>query len=321
MAKIHTITIDPPLINTSCAWASSLEQLETLYNCPHTGAVTTRTATRDGFAEGAAHTVAFASDATTSINSYGYSPHPLAIYLEWIRRLLETPPPPSSPSKPFIISVTASTAEELTSLVNSIQSLRFALSDNNKRRIAIELNTSCPNIPDHPPPSYHVESLFPFLAVFQQAYVADPTLTLGLKLPPYTYRIQFTNVLDALGRFGNNTFAFLTCTNTLGSSLLFSSQTADLAVGGGFALPTPLGGLAGAALHPLALGNVYTFRALLDEAPSPPERARVTIIGVGGVVDKASASRMFEAGAGVVGCATLLGRGGVAAFAGLLDSA
>lgn len=57
MTRIHQINISPPLINTSCAWASELHELEDLFNSPHTGGVTTRTATLTGFAEDSSHTV------------------------------------------------------------------------------------------------------------------------------------------------------------------------------------------------------------------------------------------------------------------------
>jgi len=57
MADINRIRIDPPIINTSCAWASEFVQLEELYNSPYTGAVTTRTATLGGFTEDSSHAV------------------------------------------------------------------------------------------------------------------------------------------------------------------------------------------------------------------------------------------------------------------------
>jgi dihydroorotate dehydrogenase (fumarate) len=82
-----------------------------------------------------------------------------------------------------------------------------------------------------------------------------------------------------------------------------------------FALSTVLGGLAGEALHPLALGNVYRFSQSLkglkkDHSPA----SRIKIIGVGGVTSKEARERMIKAGADVVACATLFGREGVKAF-------
>lgn len=59
MVKINSIDITPPLINSSCAWSSTLEQLQELYKCPYTGGVVTRTATTEGFKEDDTHTVGF----------------------------------------------------------------------------------------------------------------------------------------------------------------------------------------------------------------------------------------------------------------------
>lgn len=58
MAKLHRLLVSPPLMNSSCAWASEEKQLRELYECKYTGAVTTRTATLNGFTEDfAVHTV------------------------------------------------------------------------------------------------------------------------------------------------------------------------------------------------------------------------------------------------------------------------
>ena len=72
-----------------------------------------------------------------------------------------------------------------------------------------------------------------------------------------------------------------------------------------------IGGMAGAALHPLALGNVRTIRKLLD---GQPRLKGIDIIGVGGVEDRAGFERMRKAGADVVGVGTALGRRGVCIF-------
>lgn len=101
---------------------------------------------------------------------------------------------------------------------------------------------------------------------------------------------------------------FITCTNTLGSSLVLSDTLSPaLASEAG----TGIGGLAGAALHPLALGNVATFRKLLDERR---DTENIMIIGVGGVDDQAGFARMRKVGAEAVACATSLGRYGVSVF-------
>ena len=81
----------------------------------------------------------------STINSYGYSPHPLSKYLEWVESILKA----SNIDKPIIISISASTPEDLTKMVMAIQELRKRLNDSDRNRpsrIAVEFNTSCPNI-------------------------------------------------------------------------------------------------------------------------------------------------------------------------------
>ena len=210
-------------------------------------------------------------------------------------------------------------------MVQSIQTLREKLSDGvsgTSSRIAIELNTSCPNIPNSPPSGYSFNALSPLLQVLVDAHSKDSTLSIGLKLPPYVYKDQFSEAIAGIKLLStpshdgtvNNPVAFLTCTNTLGNSLLFSDQTTTTG-DQIFAIPTTLGGLAGDPLHPLALGNVFTFRNLISSQEAKDAGiSHIKIIGVGGVTSREAAIRMRNAGAVVVGCATLFGKEGVRAF-------
>ncbi|TFK57671.1 FMN-linked oxidoreductase [Heliocybe sulcata] len=345
-ASLHTLNVCPTLINSSCAWASDLDDLTELYECEWTGAVVCRTATWNGFKEGEEHGVVFGKDMSnatlTTLNTYGYSPHPLSQYLAWIRELFANAPPRSNPSKPFIISITSNDPRELKEMVASIQTFRKDMGDipspsspSPTCRIGIELNTSCPNMgPSHPPPSYIPTLLLPLLTVLADAFKADRSLTLGLKLPPFVHRGQFDAMIGATHMFtflspstGEvNPFAYFASTNTLGSGLMFNemvhmeapsfipNQTSSEASSQSpspYALST--GGLAGAPLHPLSLGNVFTFRSLLATYPSSAMRG-IKIVGIGGVVDGAGWKRMETAGASIVGCASIFGKEGVEAF-------
>jgi dihydroorotate dehydrogenase (fumarate) len=69
--------------------------------------------------------------------------------------------------------------------------------------------------------------------------------------------------------------------------------------------------MAGAPLHPLALGNVKTIRKMLDQHD---QLKGIEIVGVGGVSDQAGFERMRSVGAKVVGVGTALGREGVGVF-------
>ncbi|KAF9493889.1 FMN-linked oxidoreductase [Pleurotus eryngii] len=342
MVKIRSIEVEPAIINSSCAWSSDRDQLQALYDCPYTGAVTTRTATIGGFSENDTHRVAFMNDEAhlTSINSYGYSPHPLSTYLGVITDILSSEKTSLAQerlaSKPFIISITASDARTLRTMVTSIQNtLRYTPDGTPSpwaHRIAVELNTSCPNISGAPPPAYTPSAppLVDLLAVLQEEFKKDTSLTIGLKLPPYVYQSQFHDILKVIAGLNFavdgatiNPIAFFTCTNTLGNTLLFSSQTAtpsssSSSSGPKHALPVPLGGLAGHSLHPLALGNVYTFSTLLQSAAFS-DLKDIVVIGVGGVTDISGVQRMRAAGAQVVGAASLFGKYGPDAFQRLVD--
>jgi len=76
---------------------------------------------------------------------------------------------------------------------------------------------------------------------------------------------------------------------------------------------TGIGGMAGDALHPLALGNVKTIRQLLD-ASTHESIKDISIIGIGGVKDRSGYQRMKSVGAAVVGVGTALGREGLTIF-------
>lgn len=212
-------------------------------------------------------------------------------------------------------------------MLDSIQRLRTKLRDGEGTlsRVAIELNTSCPNIKGSPPPAYHMASLTPILDVLARHFWEDLTLVIGLKLPPYVYSTQFDDLLRGIATYSRSDpsdesrrispFAFLTSTNTLGQTLFFAEQaesppmaaSEEVSTQTEFALPTVMGGMAGEALHPLALGNVYTLRRLLDKHEEISLR-EISIIGVGGVTTREAHVRMRKAGASVVACATILVR-------------
>lgn len=278
----------------------------------------------------------FSRSSASTLNSYGYSPHPLKSYTSWVFTILtEHALSGKHTTKPVIISITASDGDTLRQMVDIVQELRARLKTVNlpsngessqrdlSTLVALEINTSCPNIKGTPPLSYNFSLLRPLLDVLKTAHVLDPELTIGLKLPPYVHAGSFHDVINTVASYTytssvtgtpTNPIAFLTCTNTLGSSLFVADDVAGGdALGEDFALPTVLGGLGGEALHALALGNVYSFTHLLAKQSDPALKS-VVVIGVGGVVTREAVDRMKKAGAQIVECATLLGKMGVGAF-------
>ncbi|KAK4180564.1 hypothetical protein QBC36DRAFT_384275 [Triangularia setosa] len=324
------IKINPPLINSANPWASNYKDLEKLYLCPSTGAVTTRTATLLCFKhDDAIHRYTFFNPSThqtsettnpthqqasqspsqtASLNTLGYSPYPLIDYLKWIRKLTDTYPKPH-PAKPFIISVTGDVAE----MIDAYSIIAGYLPDLvSVGQVYMEINLSCPNIPNNPPPAYSKAALVNYLRYINLAIRSDnnkdlPRLPFGIKTPPYTHFSEYTELISALEEAGDQ-LSFISCTNTLGSCLVLSPDSSPVLPGNG------IGGMAGAALHPLALGNVATIRRMLDESEG---LRHVIIIGIGGVEDEKGYRRMRAAGAGVVGVGTALGWKGVEVFRGI----
>lgn len=275
-------------------------------------------------------------DTVGSLNTLGYSPILLKEYLSFIKTISDSlgDQPQGTRYKPFIISITGSVSEVIQSyqLITSHQShVRMVL--------AMEVNLSCPNIPGKPPPAYSTASLLEYLTALKielgnQLGPLETThpheghihVPIGIKTPPYTYHDQFQALIDAL--LGSAKAApkhlpcpisFITATNTLGSSLLLAPTT-EKASGAPHsvfhhtlesATGTGIGGLAGAPLHPLALGNVYTIKGLLFQHK---KLEHIQIIGVGGVDDVGGYNRMRAVGAAAVGVGTALGRKGVEVF-------
>lgn len=322
------LCIYPPLLNTACPWATSRSDVLGLLACPSSGAVTTRTASvphafpqddtvhRAVFfdsLEPSASVVCAAEDAGTSdvptssvrmgsLNSYGYSPLSFDEYLGLVSDL--SAPSSSNPyKKTFIISITGSPSH-VSVACTEVARLAACLPE---QRLAVEINLSCPNIPDAPPPAYSSAGIMEYL----RALPAAPTLPMGIKLPPYSHGGQFIEVIEALRPFGQRV-SFVTATNTLGGCLLFIDPSNQPQHSGQTALPVDgLGGMAGAPLHLLSLGNVSTLRRLMD---SCPQLAHVSIIGVGGVSNGRGYRRMRHAGANYVGIATALGVDGTQVF-------
>ncbi|KAI1140342.1 dihydroorotate dehydrogenase [Hypoxylon sp. FL0543] len=341
------IHIDPPLLNSANPWATTLEDLKALFECPSTGAVTTRTALLDGFAHHpGTHQYTFFNPSTNlpggrvsarqsaspeeganaSLNNMGYSPIRLDEYLGYIQEISDALP---GPSEKWIIVSVAGTPDDVFTCYLRVWRLQAEV----KMPLALELNLSCPNIPGAPPPAYDAEALGKHLDMLRAASASvragaaavgedrgTRSVPWGVKTPPYTHAGQFEMLVAALKGVAAPRFreacpaSFVTATNTLGSCLVLEDED-----GGGAdekgrrprLAGSGVGGMAGAALHPLALGNVATLRRMLDAGR---ETRHVRVVGVGGVEDAAGYRRMRDVGAAAVGVGTALGRNGVGVF-------
>ena len=263
------LTIRPPLVNSSNPWATTLEDLRSLFACASTGAVTTRTSLLGGFAhDSSKHKYTFFDAAihepasipgpsqNGSLNCLGYSPITLETYLGFVRSIANEHAAESS--KGFIISVSG-TPKEVAESYRLVAAAQGSI----KLPLALEVNLSCPNIPDHPPPAYSEDALVEYLDCLQGVIAAHPGLPrvpFGLKTPPYTYSIQYDALISALERSAESAagrvspVSFITATNTLGSCLVISAAPSNSGVLDSSslkpALPEPgIGGMGGAALR------------------------------------------------------------------------
>ena len=339
---IMPLNFNPPLLNSANPWATTREDLEKLYDCPYTGAITTRTSMwmRAFQHDPSHHQYCFFDDEdhhithhsngaevatqpskgagpTSSLNTFGYSPFSSSDYVSIIDSIVTAYRDihPGATPKPIIFSV-AGTPSDIMKHYGGICTL---LDSFNSRcfkplpQLSMEINLSCPNIAGKPPPAYSRAQLSQYFDQFSQC---NPDLLnliqVGIKTPPYTYQTQFEELisalLDSVKPPSPCPISFLTATNTLGNCLVLDETlTAALASTSG----SGIGGLAGSSLHPLALGNVATLRRMLD---THEELKRIEIIGVGGVSDAAGYKRMRAVGAAAVGVGTALGIEGVGVF-------
>lgn len=328
--------INPPLLNSACPWATTPTDLRSLLLCPSTGAVTIRTSELHGFQHNPHHHRFVLFDPATcqagstgthsvpelpdhppnaqrdedarfaaSLNNLGYSPVSLPEYLSILADLSATFVAEGRPTTKRVIISVAGGADDVRACYETIRAARGIAFP-----LAVEINLSCPNMPGAPPVAYDdpAGSLAEYLlAALPGDSASASDVPIGIKTPPYTHAGQYASLGRTLLTPGIAThLSFLTSTNTLGSCLLRGSQD------DGPVLPGDgIGGMAGAPLHPLSLGNVASIRAILD---GHAELAHIRLIGVGGVSDGDGYKRMRGAGADAVALATALGRRGVEVF-------
>lgn len=150
----------------------------------------------------------------------------------------------------------------------------------------VELNLGCPNVWDGGR-QHRIASFDPdAVARAVDAAAAATATPIGVKLSPLSDPALLTEVAAAIAA---GPARFVVSCNTFPNGLALRPDGAP-ALGVGF------GGVSGAALKPIALGQVAQLRAALPEA--------VDIVGVGGVRRGADVEDLRRAGASAVGLAT-----------------
>ena len=251
------------LMNSANVWATTEEDLESLYRCSYTCAITIRTSLLHGFQhDNTIHQYCFFDPAdmaydvpsdrsvadgdisvsreNSSLNTLGYSPVPLKEYIAIMQRIEARAVRDHVESGKHVIFSTTGTAAEV---VECGQLLQLAATKMNSPWM-MEINLSCPNIVDKPPPAYSREGLLSYLKALQNVSFEIP---IGIKTPPYTYQGQFNDLVGALLETTSTgqdcPISFITATNTLGSCYVPGGNPGNNAISSANGMG--IGGLAG----------------------------------------------------------------------------
>ena len=217
-----------------------------------------------------------------TLNSMGLPNEGIVKTLEFVKELKEYS------NKPIIVSLSGLSLDENLRMLKMVQSQNLA--------DLIELNLSCPNIPNKPMVGYDPEQVNNTL---KQVRDIGGNIKLGVKLPPYTDLPIFDQISELLLQYE---VSYITCCNTLGNCLVINPDTETTLI----KPKNGLGGLAGNYIKPLALGNVWNFYQRLQ--------GKVQIVGVGGIRTGTDAFEFLLAGADAVQIGTTWAQEGIGAF-------
>jgi dihydroorotate dehydrogenase (fumarate) len=119
-----------------------------------------------------------------------------------------------------------------------------------QKNFLVEINLSCPNIPEKPPIAFDFVGMKEYLTTVFAA--GTHGIKVGVKLTPYFYDGQFVEAAGVLNEFYPN-LTFVTSINTVGCGLVGDVETEAPVLASADA---SYGGLGGPAVHATALGNV-----------------------------------------------------------------
>lgn len=277
-SQLAGIELASCIMNASGARCTTAEDLQALARS-EAGAVVSKSCTLE--AREGNPSPRYVDTAWGSINSMGLPNKGWQFYSQEAAQIADL-------GKPYIMSVSGLTLEENKIIIAQLQE--------NQQVEAIELNLSCPNVPNKPQTGYDFEQVRRVL----DAVAEFDAIPLGVKLPPYFDFVHFQNVADILNQYS---LAFVTCINSIGNGLVIDAESESVVIKpkGGF------GGLGGDIVKPTALANVRMFRQLLK-----PE---IQLVGCGGVRTGQDVFEHILCGADVVQVGTQLMQEGVGVFA------
>ncbi|KAB8339173.1 hypothetical protein FH972_022108 [Carpinus fangiana] len=274
-------TVAWPLLNSASPWATTKEDLLALLTCPYTIAVTTRTSTLEGFPNNdAIHQHCFFDPNT-------HQPHT----------------DPSVPASTLnTLGYSPIPLDQYLDFLTEIYSALHAPTQppRSKKPFILSVTGSAADIVECAHRVVACSASLDHYPLLMEVNLSCPNIA-GQPPPAYS-RAALTDYLRALQTHP----AIQQC-----------KLHEDGGGAGGFgpalgsADGTGIGGMAGSALHALALGNVARLRAMLDSHESLKQ---IQIIGVGGVSDGEGCRRMRAAGASAVAVATALGSIGTDVF-------
>jgi dihydroorotate dehydrogenase (fumarate) len=272
------IKLNSPIMNASGVCCTTVKQIEELDESQFLSAIVTKSCTmtpREGNPK-----PRYYGTSSFSINSMGLANMSLKYYL----KVAET----FSKSKPVFLSLAGLSAEENVAMVKNVAA-------SEQHASGVELNLSCPNVPNKPQIAYDFEAMGDILnRVFE---VDLGNMPLGVKLPPYFDPVHFHQSADVLRNYPK--LRWVTCINSIGNGLYIDPITEETVIHP----KKGLGGLGGSFVKPTALANVKMFRELLPE--------QVDIIGCGGVLRGMDIFEHILCGASAVQVGTYLQENGI----------
>jgi dihydroorotate dehydrogenase (fumarate) len=279
------LNIQPAIMNAACSVAKTIDDVRALANTP-IGAITVGSITvapRDGNPEPRWHT-----GEGYAINSFGMPNSGADFYRDNLPEMIKIA---HDANKKFNLSVAGFNTAEYVELAQLAQDAGVDY---------LELNLGCPNI--------SIDGQQKPIASFDREYISEiitsvqkvTDLPLLIKLSPYSNPGELKQVAELLSTMS---IAAVVTSNTFPNSYETDSDGKPV-------IASTFGGLSGAALRAIAVGQVKQFRDAL-----PPE---IAVIGVGGVESSDDVEQYIHAGATAVQAGTLIVRDGHTAIKGIV---
>lgn len=277
MTHIGEVSIPTPIMNAACSVAKSIDDVKALADT-RVGVVLVGSITvapRSGNPEPRWH-----AGEGFALNSFGMPNEGMEFYRIHLPEMIAIV---HAAAKKFALSIAGFSTAEYVSLAQLADEAGVDL---------LELNFGCPNVnidgKQKSIVSFDTESLDEIIQA-----VSEVTKTpLMVKVSPYSNPAELARVAETIN--GSKKVAAVVTTNTFPNGYLTENAEPILA--------NTFGGVSGAAMKPISLGQVRQFRNVLDD--------NIAVVGVGGIESSEDAQQYFDAGAEIVQCATLIVRDG-----------